>query len=733
MKNFSNVVPADKDLQKQWAKDCVDYVVLNAQLCYNQRDIENIRYANGTVPESDFDYVTKLYVNPNLPDRVLPARIRQVNSIAHLLNKAEGKYTAEELDYTVSVINREGYEEKIDEVSKIAAEKLARFARQKNGINDVLGQPIDVLDVIQPEDIEKIKQIDFKKYQTESEINLSKGLHWLLTDTMKGMQYKLTNQLLHYYFVTGKMGVDTYKGLEDPEADVIPPEYLIYDLNSTSPFIHKGRYAGYYYSATPQELIDKCPELTEEDVEYLNGLMETFRVKGGKIMFEEDWVNGCNWYIERDTLYIDCYKIYWKALKWVKAKITPNKLDEDNPHVHFVGDDDVKRPGDKYEQRCTNTIWSCNKLGGIYYQCREIPNQIVSEDAPSERELPLKGIVDERPCLVDLLKPLESMKINAFYSIDRLVGQAKGKILIIDEATEENPMENHYNMMAYSVYRVNSAKEGDMQLNGGQIIQPKEIDMGLSQAVSDLMRFIQFLDQTMLLITGLNEGYMGIINSNTGLGTQQQAIQQAQMSLYPYISTWYNVVQSVLQEMCNLMPICWKDSDKVKYYIGDRGTNYFALKTDTNWYLNRYGLVVQNKIKMQQQKNLLVQTAQQLLPTTNDPNFALALIKMVNSQSVAEAEEILEKGVLAINKLKAEQDKMAQENAMAQRQADAERMQVESELEMRKINMPLEVEIQRGKNEMAVLEQKLRHKEDEQDVKFKQEIKKSVVDKELNG
>ena len=730
--NFSNVVPADKDEQKKWSENCADYIAMAGQLCYNARDIENIRYANGTVPESDFDYVTKLYVNPNIPDRVLPARIRQVNSIAHLLNKAIGKYTAEELDYTVSVINKEGYEDKIDEIAKIGAEKLARFVRQKNGINEVLGQPIDVLDVIQPEDIEKIKGMDFKKYQTESEINLSKALHWLLTDTMKGMQYKLTNQLLRNYFITGKMAVDVYKGLEDPEADIIPSEYLIYDLNSTSPFIHKGRYAGYYYTATPQEIIDKCPELNKEQVNYLNELMDNFRVNGGKVMLE-DWTDGCGWFIEKDTLYINCYKLYWKALKWVRAKITPNKLDADNPHVHFVGDDDVKRPGDKYEERCTNTIWECNLLGKIHYQCRERPNQIVAEDTPSERELPIKGIVDENPCLVDLLKPLESMKINAFYSIDRLVGQAKGKILIIDEATEDNPLDNHYNMMAFGVYRVNSAKEGDMQLNGGQIIQPKEIDMGLSQAVSDLMRFIQFLDQTMLLITGLNEGYMGIVNSNTGLGTQREAIQQAQMSLYPYISTWYDVIQSSLQEMCNLLPICWKGSDKVKYYIGQRGQDYFNLKTDSNWYLNRYGLVVQNKLKIQQQKNLLIDTGKMLLPTTNDPNFALALIKMVNAQSVAEAEEILENGVVAINKLKAEQDKMAQENAMAQRQADAEKLKVQSELEMRKINMPLEVEIQKGKNEMMILEQKLRHKEDEQDVKFKQEVKKSIVDKELNG
>jgi len=71
-----------------------------------------------------------------------------------------------------------------------------------------------------------------------------------------------------------------------------------------------------------------------------------------------------------------------------------------------------------------------------------------------------------------VLEQLDAMKKIAVYSTERLIGQAKGKILIVDEATEED----------------------GQQLGANKHIEPKEIDLGLSQAVSDLMRFIGFLD-----------------------------------------------------------------------------------------------------------------------------------------------------------------------------------------------------------------------------------------------
>lgn len=731
----SDVVPSKKEDIKIWSREYVDAIILKSQGCYSVKDRENLNYARGTVPESDFDYVTKLYVNPNTPNKVLPGRIRQVNSISYIINKIVGKYTSEELDYHAVVVNREGYEEKLDEQARIIGDKLTRFVRQKSGVNDILGEPIEVEDMITEENIDDIKGMSFEKYKTEAEISVSKAIHWLLSDTMKGLQYKLTNQLLYYYIVTGKMGVDVYKGIEDPEIAIIHPEHLIYDLSSMSPFIHKGRYAGYYYSATPQELIDKCPELTKDEVDVLEQLMKDFGTANStgttEIWIADNCVDGCGWYVDHNTLYIDCYKIYWKALKWVRAKITTNKMDADNPHVHFVDEDEVAGKNDKIELRCTNTLWECTRMGTIYYQCREIPNQIISEEAPSERELPLKGLIDFNPCLVDVLKPLEAMKINAFYSIDRLVGQAKGKILIVDEAMEDDNTDNFYNMMTHQVWKVNTAREGDMQLMGGRFVEPKEIDLSMSKSVSDLMNFVGFLDATMLRVSGTNEAYMGVINADTGLGTQQNAIQQAQLSSYPYISSWYNVIQSSLQEMCDLLPICWRDKDKIRNYIGERGAEFFALKTDSGWHMNKYGLVLQNKIKSINQKNTLMGMAQQLLPTTNDPTFALALIKMVNAQSVGEAQEIFEKGVDAINKVKEESMKQQQEQFMIKQQTDLQLGQQRNQIDMITATAPMETAKINGEYDLKNTELKLRHKEDEQTVKQQNSIQQKLAFSEI--
>jgi hypothetical protein len=46
--------------------------------------------------------------------------------------------------------------------------------------------------------------------------------------------------------------------------------------------------------------------------------------------------------------------------------------------------------------------------------------------------------------------------------------------------------------------------------------------------------------------------------------------------------------------------------------------------------------------------------------------------------------------------------------------------------------MPLKVEKLKGENAMALQEQKLRHSEDAQDVRYKQNIKEKIAEKELN-
>lgn len=682
----SFIVPANEDEFDIWIQQMTDAIIISGQHCLSERDNRLFKYAQARVDESEFDHITKLYINPNNKrfNKVLPAKIRQVNALAHLLNRAVGKVDAYDLKYSCVVVNEDAVTQKLEDLSADVAEKLTRAARQTGNVSAILGRPLDEQDELPiPTSVE---DVTLSTWQQTNEELVTKGLKYLIKKKSNFLKYKFNHQGLYNYFVTGKMAFDTFIDLDDPQAESIDPRFLIYDLNSTSPFIQHGRFAGYYFNCSPQELLDRCPEMDDAQVKYLNETQDSF--KKGNIKYGVDYPE---YYVDSDinALFFNCYRIYFKASKRVRVKISPNRFDADNPHIHFVDDKEKasEDKGDKIEYRYINTLYEVTKFGNKYYQPREIPGQFVPNDAPAERELPLCGIIADIPSIVELAEPLQNMRIQCFYALERLIGQAKGKILVVDEAIEEDGPDNLYNMMAFQVYKINTAKEGEMQqFNGSSgYMQPKEIDMGLSSAVNDLMRMVAFIDQNLYMITGMNDTFQGVVKSDQGLGVTQTAIEQAQMTLQPYYSDYYSVIEMTLQSLCNLMRPAWGGKDKTAYFLGDKGYEFFSLKADMAWHLDQYGVFVENNVGSNQRREYMINMASQLLPIAKDPELALSVIKMFNSSSAAEAERIFEQGINAMKRLRDEENKFAQTQQQAAMQQAGAIAQDKSALEREKI------------------------------------------------
>lgn len=731
----TNIVPADKTEEKKWAEQMADAIIQYGHSCFNSRDNNNFKYAQGEVPLSEFDHITKLYSNPNNKrfNKILPAKIRQVNAIAHMLNRVVGKVDAQDVKFNASVVNEDAVSTKLEDLSAEATKKLTRMARQTADVTTLLGMPLVEGDDVEPMNPQEVEEMNLSTWQQENEIQVSKALNYLMKKKNNYMKYKFSHQGLYGYLITGKMGFDTLIDLDEPNAQCIDPRFLIYDRSNNSPFIQHGRFAGYYYNGTPQEIIDRCPELEKADVDYLDEISSAF--KNATLKGESP-----EWYIDEDVnlIYMNCYKVYWKALKRVKVKITPNRFDEDNPHVHFIGDDEDanEEKGESIEYRYISVIYECEKLGGrVYYQCRELPNQFIPNDMPAERELPIAGIIDENPCILDLLKPLQNMRIQCFYAIERLVGQAKGKILIVDEAIEENGPENLYNMMAFSVYKINTAKEGEQQLYNGQagFLAPKEVDMGLSTAVNDLMRMVAFIDQNMNMVTGMGEPYQGVVKSDQGLGVTQTAIEQAQLTLQPYYSVYYTVVEMVLQNLCNLMRPAWADRPKTAYFLGDKGFEFFNLKPDMNWSLDQYGVFVENSVSSNQVREFMIKMATQLLPISKEPEMALSVIKMFNSKSAAEAEEIFEKGIRAMQVMKQREQEFAQQQQAAATEAVVRGNDQKNAMDHEKNLTILAKEEIAQKGETVRKAMEISHKEDMQETDYNNLMNTKIADHLLNA
>lgn len=728
----SNVVPAKKAAQEQWKRDWVEAMRRYSYLCFSPEDSENFRYAQGRVFETEFNHVTQLYFQPN-SKKVLPSKIRQVNAISHILNRIIGKVDAMDLKFSATAINEDAVNAKLDKLATDVTERITRHTRQQAGVAELVGQPMEEGDDV-PESIDDILGINPTNFHEENEINVSLGLKYLLTKKRGHLKYKLNHQVFYNYLCTRKMAFDNYVQNGDPDGRSIDPRYLIYDLESGSPFIQDGRFCGYYFPCTPQQIIDMCPEMSSTDLDKLDAMSKLFA--NGRLT----GVTSAYWYADTDTnmYFLNCWKMYWKAVKWTKCVIEENPLDKDNPYIFYVDDktEPDLRKGQKVEYRPINTWFECIRVGeDIFYQPREIPNQQRPMDEPSEAKAPIDGIIDNLPCVVELLKPLQALRIECFYSLERLIGQAKGKVLIVDEATEEDGQDNLYNMMAFNVYKVNSAKEGDQQLGVNNFMQPKEIDMGLSTAVNDLMRFVAFLDQQMALITGINEPAQGIIKSDTGLGVMQAAQESAQLTLEPYYNVFYTVAEQILQSQCNLMKQAWGGRKKIGYILGDHAKTFFSLDPTKDWQLDDYGIFIENGVSSQKQKELVLKMASQLLPIAKEPKMALSIIKMFNAASGAEAEQIFEKGIDAIEIMNKQAQAFEAAEAEKRDKAVVQVAGLKAQTEDAKNKTAETVATIQAQATKEVAGMKIAHQEDAEVVKYQnkvaEETAKGIIEKEL--
>ena len=136
----------------------------------------------------------------------------------------------------------------------------------------------------------------------------------------------------------------------------------------------------------------------------------------------------------------------------------------------------------------------------------------------------------------------------------------------------------------------------------------------------------------------------------------------------------------VFSRLCNLMKICWAEGKKIGYVLGDGG--YKFLSVLPNIALNDYGVFLGDSGKDDSMRQVVQQMSQAALQQGS--LTMLDAIKVLKSESLAEAENVLEKGLAAMKKMQEQQNaaamqqqQAASEQAQAQAQAEAEMKEAE--------------------------------------------------------
>lgn len=660
---------------------------------------ECVNFYLGLSSGEEFDFLQKAENG-----EVLPAKWMDFNKIAVKIDLLIGELSQRGYKINVKAYNKDAISRRLEEKDRLLTEM--RFAPIAEMLQEDNGIPLQSDEAFIPETPEQLDVYMDKSYKEKSEIVMRAILSYLRKyDNWDYERIAAFRDLL--IMGCAFLKNEVVDGI--PRLQRVDPRYMIFDVNSKDDFLSDSTYWGEVSYMSLGEIV-KTYKISKKDLEEAfknyndwnmnqiqyaqfavdygfmdrNSRMRLFKNEGGEIR----------------ALVI---KGYWQDFKVMKHKHSEDKYGQ----VHLKRIDEEKE-GEKVEKTPIQ-IWRQGTLiGGKFLknfgimknQDRSVDN-IATTTPPYIALIPnfLNGVIVSK---VQRLKPLQNLKNIAMYRIMLEIGRSGGKGFIYDISQLPKGWDLH---TALKYLRTTGISFVDSSVEGaGTYNQFKEIDMGLSQSVTQFLELSMFLDREMDSISGVNEARQGLIqNASQAVGVTNSALLQSNLSTSMYFTLFSQMFGKAMNKQAGLAKIAWAGKERFAPIIGDTGINF--LEEDIELDLNDYNVFIEEvppAIADQQMFYQLVMAGVQ----SGQLSFVSAL-KVLMEKDVDEAILMLEMEMKRQEEAQAEQQdalmQQEQQAMLAQQQAQEQAnntkmqaQQIKSEADLKKILAQGRLDLKQG-------------------------------------
>tara|TARA_R100001377_G_scaffold78892_1_gene56818 strand:- start:1594 stop:3846 length:2253 start_codon:yes stop_codon:yes gene_type:complete len=658
------------------------------------KDIANYNMYNGFVNSQDYEYITEQYGVP------YPAQMNNFPLTSTKIDLLVNEDTERPLDKKVSSINSDAALRKEKFKVSLIADKLledinSQFKDQFNvdAPSENEGFPI-------PEDIDTFMRYEYKELIEEV---CQDGLDYLVN------KYRLKDAFrdgFRDFLVTGKEFYKVYVKNGDPFARRVDPRALIWDMSIQNDYLEDSQWVGEERWMTINEILDDYrEELSTEDVHELEDMSKLNDMEGVAAYNESfDWLQ----YDKNKGIKVRVVSAEWKSVKQIKYKVSENKHNPSEPFKKVVGEDYKARKKEKVQNVYIDDIWEATEIGGkIYVQCRRRPNQVRSVDDVGTTALSYVGCVHNystgnSKSLVDLLRHVQMMYNIVHYHIELTLARSGGKAVVYDVSQMPTDMGMDmqsvmYHLKTDGIIPINSMQEGQ---EASKFNQFQQVDFTLSQSVQQLINLKLMLEQTAGYISGVSPQREGAVGQYEYVGNVQRSVVQSSLSTKGWFFQHGEVKKMVFSRLCNLMKVAWSDGKKAGYVLGDGGYKFLNVLPDIA--LNDYGVFLGDSGKDDSMRQVVQQMSQAALQQGS--LTMLDAIKVLKSESLAEAENVLEKGLATMKKMAEQQNVAAQEQQQALSQQQQEQSKAESEMKQAELQTKIKVAEINAKSSIDVAE-----------------------------
>jgi|5_EtaG_2_1085323.scaffolds.fasta_scaffold04264_2 hypothetical protein len=715
-------VPKGKLKIDEWVKDVHDSIDSYYSGYYDdfrEKDFDNYNVFNGIINKDQFEYVTDTYSNTN------PARLVNYPIVKKVIDLLVGEWLATPMDqYSVELVNKDAVAREFDKKVGLVFEKLIKpYRKEIEKIAD-----INLYDHMGMEIPDHIDVLDKNNYRE----NTAEVVYNAILDLSNKYDYKqIFKQGLYDLAITGKQFFKVDIVGKDPTIRRIDPRNIIYDVHVGEEDISKSEWVAEQRYMTASEILHEYKQdLTKDQklrVAELRQASEAFISQN----FEDysRWYKFHNGYLS----HIRVVTCEWRAIKTKKVKVSPNKYNPDYPHYKFLPDGYKKKPGEDIRDYDCVEVWESTRIGTeIITKSRPITN-IVRREEYGYQDAPLSYVgyvqhnIDGRTVsFVDMMKQVAILYDITMYNIELVMQRSAGKAVVYDTSQIPEGLELDdviYQAKNHGFIWINASQEGNQFKNGFNQFQ--SIDFTMSNSLTQLINLKMMLEQSIEIITGINQARMGMMPNTSLVGTTESKIVQSSYITQNFYQSHIRTIEKCLTRTADLLKKCWAGEKRFIFSLGDKGTKFLELMAEEDLSLNDYSIYIKNSLKDQQTKQNIVGLAEAAL-RGGQINF-LDLVKILNTDTAKETERILQKSIDATKEANQamQQQQMQMQQAAMQQQAQATQMKAQAQMDSNRSRVQAAQVAADGKVRAEEVEQG--GKKDFEDHRFQRDLDRMVM------
>ena len=339
-----------------------------------------------------------------------------------------------------------------------------------------------------------------------------------------------------------------------------------------------------------------------------------------------------------------------------------------------------------------NEAWEGVKIGqDVYLGIRPKANQRRRMDNPYYCKLGYTGFIYEATnsksvSIVDRLKSYQYLRDIIAYKLQLVFASDIGKVLLMDMAqiprSEGIDIEKWmYYLKEMKIAFVNSFEEGTKgmaqgKLAGDRFNQFTSLDLSLTQSVQQYINYLQYIDQQIYNVSGVNQQRMGKIHQDEAV-TNVEAARTSSETITHYLFDAHNEVRRRLYEgLIEVAKIAWRNGKVTQYINDDLGLDILNLE-EFEFENSEFSVFVSNQAKDKEIKFKLDQLAK--VAMEQGKADLSTMIDTVVNDSPKDIINILKATEAAHYKRQAEQQQAEQQaqqqQVEAQKQMHAEELQ----------------------------------------------------------